>query len=89
MPNPQANGVGVLTRYPNGTTQNGNISNGSRVVSRGHNEEENGIINGERATLESPSSVTNQIYNTSIRHGFAADYESDQYMSFLAEVCRT
>lgn len=26
------------------------------------------------------------VYNTRIRHGFEADYESEQYMSFLAEV---
>lgn len=27
------------------------------------------------------------VYNTRIRHGFAADYESEKYMKKLAEVC--
>jgi hypothetical protein len=26
------------------------------------------------------------LYNTAIRHGFAAEYQSEQYMNFLAEV---
>lgn len=28
-----------------------------------------------------------ELYNTEVRHGFAADYESEQFMSQLAEVC--
>lgn len=33
------------------------------------------------------SSPDQPVYNTKIRHGFAADYESEQYMNLLAEVC--
>lgn len=36
-------------------------------------------------TLSGPA-YQDALYNTAIRHGFAADYESDQYMEFLAEV---
>lgn len=30
----------------------------------------------------------NDLYNTQIRHGFAAEYQSTQYMNFLAEVSK-
>ena len=36
--------------------------------------------------LENENMPKHLVYNTRIRHGFEADYESEQYMSFLAEV---
>lgn len=40
----------------------------------------------QQKSLRSPRAP---VYNTRIRHGFAQDYESEQYMQMLAEVCVT
>lgn len=36
--------------------------------------------------LSNGNDFKHPVYNTRIRHGFEADYESEQYMTFLAEV---
>lgn len=36
--------------------------------------------------LSNGNASKHPVYNTRIRHGFEADYESEQYMTFLAEV---
>jgi hypothetical protein len=54
-------------------------------TANGASPPENGAINS-LPNGETAVSSRNPIYNTVVRHGFAADYESEQYMSLLAEV---
>lgn len=38
------------------------------------------------SSVSASTNPSNELYNTSIRHGFAVEYESDQYLNLLADV---
>lgn len=88
MPSP-ANGNSAIIENqhkPNGHP-GGVRSAGSNALIAGDNIRNASF--GQSATPHTNGSITskNPSYNTVIRHGFEQQYESEQYMNLLAEVC--